>query len=281
MAMANRLAEPRDEDPWQEWMRYFIGHHKWIETQGETGITWIELLVLFEVATGKQVRVKGRMEEELTVDMLTRAYKKKFLEEVRKHVPQDQRELFEAPLKASARLHQVGIRTVAGGIRARPVLDQSTEAAVNTAILRYRGIMKHGDIDRALSGNLISAIRHVKGCARPLWRGHVEADSARIQARTGNIQWKIRCVECDALNRLEHRPGDQERLAKLLCCETCQRPARRAGDHRCASCDDFMMQCVCTPIRGVQPPELSARGLRLVRALRAARAGAGRSAAAG
>ena len=244
------------------------------------GLTWIELLVLFEITTGQLVSVKGRMEEELTIDMMTRALKKRVGEVAKTSVQVERRRYFEAPGKTNARLFQIGIRTVTGGIRARPVLSEETQAAVNAALLRYRGTTKPGDIDRAFSGDLACAIRHVKGCAKPLWRGHIEADARRYRARNGYIQWRVRCATCDTAASIEHKPGSPEELRRMRTCEHCRRSAPGGELYRCGTCDDDMMQCTCIPVDGEQPPGPSARGLRLLRALRAARARAGRDGAA-
>ena len=162
-----------------------------------------------------------------------------------------------------------------GGIAAGPGLEQHEAMALNRAIWRYRGINTKGDLEKARSGDLWVRTRHIRACAKPLWRKAQEKPG-----REANCAWTIKCRGCQALNVLQGKPRPLSHGWQRHRCTGCRAEHRLGQAFLCVACNDMIAACGCECVGGRQPPALSARGQRLLQALRtgqeAAEAAAGR-----
>ena len=82
----------------QEWAKRvwrFLHETEWVEPENGAGVTWIELLIHFEISMGCEVSIPGRLAKDIPVDQLVAAFKKVFVREVRRSVSQQQTSMFE------------------------------------------------------------------------------------------------------------------------------------------------------------------------------------------
>ena len=162
----------------------------------------------------------------------------------------------------------LGTKTVTGGINAAPEMSREEAARLNRGLRMYRGITKAGGLEKATRNQLVVPLRHVNACAKPLWRAGEERQCARMPVR-----WKVRCLKCMQENVLEDIPRPLNRGWPKHKCTACRNEARLGAGYKCISCDGQIMHCKCTPVAGAQPPEISARAMRILHALNAGRAG--------
>ena len=51
---------PSNDCNWKQALEWFILHTRWKKVEDVCAMTWLELLLLFELATGKEVSVQGQ-----------------------------------------------------------------------------------------------------------------------------------------------------------------------------------------------------------------------------
>ena len=155
----------------------------------------------------------------------------------------------------------MGIKTVVGGIRVGPVLNQEQAKALNRGLAMYRGVTRTHDLDKAIRGELVVPLRHVSACAKPLWR-----TSGQRMREARRMPWKVKCLACQHENCLPDKPGSLNRGWPKHRCQSCRKEFRVGANYACVACDLLVMNCTCTPVEGQQPPPISERARRILNA---------------
>ena len=131
---------PGENSRWEDWVPWYVFNTTWSwQDPGEPGCTWIELLIHFENETNTRVRARGKHEELETVANLVDSFKRRFQMVVSANTAPQHGPMFGAMSRKGARLMPMGIKTVAGGIRAGPALDPEQAKALNRGLAMYRG----------------------------------------------------------------------------------------------------------------------------------------------
>ena len=125
-------------------MRKFVFETEWQHCSPVVhGVTWLELLLSFELGVGICVTPKGHKSGPLraraSVGELVGTFRKEFLAIIGAEVRPDQRDIFARSRARGSRLARLGIATALACIAARPVIPDPLAARVRRAILVLRG----------------------------------------------------------------------------------------------------------------------------------------------
>ena len=240
---------------------------RWVERcEGapHAGVSWLELLVDFELSTGHIVRPAQHLvldharllRRQTSVKDLVKLFQREVLSVTVATYPKDVEAMFRAAKGGRARLSGLCTNTSAACFRAWPCWDVERHVATLAAILLHRGV-EHGRATKGLmEEDLLLPLGRLQLDTPARWGQRLDMPApASTHAEDGGVasHYPISCSKCRQTHVLAEKPAIHGASARIRC-QQCHVQVR-VSKCTCVTCGNFVAKCRC----GVQGPIAKAK----------------------